>query len=117
MHLLPRKLRGDLNATLQHEKTEFVEYLARLLKLRKYTADDIICQEGTRNDEIYFIIKGSVEYVLPEFNNIPYKKLTKGERFGDLEIVHLFLEGKRLSEGKRIFTAKAKEDSEILVLS
>ena len=128
MHLLPRKLRGDLNSAMheslvrkilifKHEDSKFVEQLARLLKPRKYTADEIICGEGTKIDEIYFIIKGSVEYVLPEFNNIPYKRLKKGERFGDLEIVHLFLQGQRLSEGRRIFTAKAKEDSEILVLS
>ena len=128
MHLLPRRLKGDLNAALheslvrkidifKHEEKEFVEYLARLLRAKKYKAEEIICKEGEKNDEIYFIIKGCIEYVLPEFNDIPYQKLGKGERFGDLEIVHLFLTGKRLIEGKRIFTAKAKKDSEIFILS
>ena len=128
MHLLPRKLQGDLNSAMHeslvrkidifmNEDAEFVEYMARVLKPKKYSADDIICKEGSKNYEIYFIIKGSVEYVLPEFNDIPYKALKKGERFGDLEIVHLFLQEKQLNQGGGIFTVRAKQDSEILVLS
>ena len=127
MTLLPRKLRGDLNAAMhtnlvrkvnifKEESVIFVDYLARLLKPVKYQADTIICQEGALIDEIYFIIKGSVEYVLPQYNDTPYWKISKGERFGDLEILRWFTGGRTDTE-RRLFTAKAKEDCEILVLS
>ena len=127
MTLLPRNLRSDLNAAMhvnlvrkvnifKEENDTFVEYIARLLKPFKYPAESIICQENSPIDEIYFILKGSVEYVLPEYNDAPYWKISKGERFGDLEILRWFSGGRKEQE-KRIFTAKAKEECEILVLS
>ena len=128
MHLLPRKLRGDLNSAMHEslvrkitifkdESSMFVEYLARLLKPKKYQAEEIICEEGSSINEIFFIIKGCVEYVLPEYNNTPYLQISKGERFGELEIVQLLLQGRGALEGKRTFTAKAKMECEILLLS
>ena len=128
LHLLPRKLKGDLNSAMheslvrkigifREENPVFVDYLARLLKPKKYSADEYICKEGEGINAIYFLIKGKVEYVLPKFNDAPYLTLSKGARFGDLEIVYSFETGKRSIEGNRIFTAKAKEDCEILSLS
>ena len=66
--------------------------------------------------EIYFLLSGKVEYVLQEFNDTPYLTVSEGIYFGDLDIVRSLIDGDGI-EGKRLFTAKAKEDCEVLILT
>ena len=127
MHILPRKLRRLVNSSMHARLVQqvslfstegqgFLNYLATVLKPKKYGAEEIICNEGEDITGIYFMLSGSVEYVLPQFNDTPYMSISKDLHFGDLEIVNSMLKNQIL-HGKRLFTAKAKEDCEILVLS
>ena len=128
VQIIPRKLRRKLNSAMHSrlvhniplfsmESENFLEYFSKLLKPRKVLADEAICEEGDPINEIYFIIQGKVEYVLSGYKDYPFLSISKDIHFGDLDIVHCMLTGTRITEGKRLFTARAKEDCEILVLS
>ena len=134
MNLLGRESRARLKQTLYrtlvtemlcfqeasietHEFASFAKSIASMFKHRKIDENIYIHQEKDNIDNIYFIIRGSVDYVLPEYNDDPYFTIEgKGNMFGELEIVNGMLEGKGISS-KRLFTVKTKEDSEFLTLS
>ena len=128
INLLTRELKKQLNSALhaqlvhhqlpifEKRSSGFKNYLSSLLKPRKYQADSFIYQEGNTTNEIYFILKGKVEYVLPRFNDTPYMNISEGLHFGDLDFAFSILNDTGVS-GTRLFTAKAKEDCEILILN
>ena len=119
---LPRKLKVSLNKIIhhktvsqipsfQHQSSAFLEYISGFLSVRKYSQDQYIIREGEDANEVFFILKGQVEYVIPKFNDIPFIVLPKGQHFGELDmLIHQY-------NGKRHFAAKAKEDLEVLILT
>ena len=127
VNLVPRKLKRKLNSAMhrrhvtridmfKNENEEFLNYLSTLLRPRKYQAEEVICREGEAIEEIYFLLHGNAEYVLPQFSDTPYMTISKDLHFGELEIVNSLLVNKTV-HGKRIFTAKAQEECQILILS
>ena len=122
LNKLPRKLRKSLNKVIhfktimqipnfEHQSLRFLDYISTFLSLRKYSQDQYIMREGEEANEIYFILKGQVEYVLPKYNDIPYMIVPKGQHFGELDVLI------PKKNAKRYFSAKAKEDVEVLVLT
>ena len=105
---------------LDKESAEFQAFaddMSSMFKLKKYKEDTVVYTEKEKVDYIYFILKGSINYVLPEFNDDPYGALEgKGQIFGELEIFNGIIEGKGIW-GKRIFSAKTNEESEFLLIS
>ncbi|CAG9315921.1 unnamed protein product [Blepharisma stoltei] len=68
---------------------------------------EIIFTEGEYADEIYFLYKGTVNYVMgPE--KVSYKKLQEGSYFGDIEVIEVIL---------RKYTVVAKTDVHLLTMS
>lgn len=58
--------------------------------------------EGDQVNEVYFIYRGKVAYVLPRFDNKPYKLFEKGQLFGHVEIAmieEIFEENERALMG------------------
>ena len=122
LNSLPRKLRKSLSNMIHYhtileipsfnqQTKSFINYISSFLSIKKYSPDQIITLAGDEATKIYFILKGEVEYVLPEFNDTPYILIPEGQHFGELDVL--------LPEyyGKRYFTTKAKEDVEVLVLN
>ena len=127
MKILPRELKTRLNSAMherlvrqalhiaEDESNEFLGTFSEYVKPRKYLADDQICMRDDPIDEIYFLLNGIAEYVLPQFNDLTYMKITQGY-FGDLDMVKNIIEGNS-TDGKRTFSVKALDDCEILVLN
>ena len=133
LNILPRKLKKGINSGLLSEivnkqiplfsgqSSTFKTYISNFLKPRSYKADEYIYKEGSTCDAIYFLLKGKVEYVLPQYQDSPYSVITEGLHFGDLDLIFNILDHEdalsRINQERRIFTVKAKEDCQILVLN
>ncbi|CAG9326192.1 unnamed protein product [Blepharisma stoltei] len=116
---LPKSLRYEVSATMYNgvvktliffksQDPAFVVSLMPLLKPLLHKDLEYLWLEGTYPDEIFFITKGRVNFVL-EGNEVCYKSFLKGSYVGDIEI---------LTEiSVRESNAQACGDSEFLVLS
>ena len=57
-----------LQVKFLHDKDEiFVAYAVPLMKAVKYQKNEDIYTKGSVIDEIFFLVKGKVGYVIPEF--------------------------------------------------
>ncbi|CAG9326193.1 unnamed protein product [Blepharisma stoltei] len=116
---LPKSLRYEVSATMYNgivkeliffrsQDPAFVVSLMPLLKPLQHKDLEYLWLEGTYPDEIFFITKGRVNFVL-EGNEVCYKSFLKGSYVGDIEI---------LTEiSVRENNAQACGNSEFLVLS
>jgi hypothetical protein len=68
--------------------------------------DDVIYAEDEYADEIYFIVKGRINFVVTE-EMYDYKSLNKGSYFGDIEVV---------KRTPRKYKTRAAWDVELLVM-
>ena len=105
LNSLPRKLRKDLSRMIHyhtitqipifHEQTKaFINYISSFLFVKKYSSEQIITKPGEEAINIYFLLKGEVEYVIPEYCDTPYMRIPQGQYFGELDCL--------LNEYKRI---------------
>lgn len=110
-----RDLQG--NAFFEDQKTDFVAFLAPMLKPMRIEPGDYIFKTKELACEMYFIISGEIEMSLDykdvntaELIEIPFNLLKKGYFFGETDL--LFSEC-----CERSYNAKAVQKTELLVLS
>ena len=82
-----------------------------LLKAVKFNKGEYIFTKGLPNDEIYFVVRGEVGIILPEFEDLVYVRIQKEDYFGDIDYVI------KNGDNKRFFNVKALEDTETFCLS
>lgn len=73
---------------LQGKDDSFVVSLFSKLKPCNLADDMQLYTAGSIADEIYFIIKGRIELVIPEFPQAIYKSYFKGSYYGEIELLH-----------------------------
>lgn len=110
-----RDLQG--NAFFENKKTDFVAFLAPMLKPMRIEPGDYIFKTKELACEMYFIISGEIEMSLDykgqdsfNFIEIPFNVLKRGYYFGETDL--LFSES-----CERSYNAKAVQKTELLVLS
>ena len=64
----------------------FVSTIVPFLQHIQKDNGEYVCKENEYADEMYFIIKGWVQYVYGP-DNIHFKTLSKGSYFGDIELI------------------------------
>lgn len=119
---LPRNLGNQLtiavyekqitnNVFFDQRTTMFVAWVAQRLNFFKCKANNTIYSRGDRADQMYFIITGSVEFLLEENKEkLPFLQLEKDYFFGEIDLIY--------SEHKnRTFSVRSMSDCEMLVLS
>lgn len=95
---LPNKLRLELSQ-IMHDKAiknlyffknqprDFFAYAAHLLKPVKFSQNDYLYKIGDILDEMYFIIKGTIIFVLsPKYGEKEIKEIRKNNNFGEIEM-------------------------------
>lgn len=99
------------NAFFDKRSTEFVGWVASRLKSYKSPARVVLYNEGEFAHQVYFIVKGSIEFKISfKESTIPYLELSADYYFGETDL--LFSENKT-----RMNTVKTIEESEFLTLS
>lgn len=99
------------NFFFEKKSTEFVGWVANNLKSAKCKGNAFVYNEGDYAHQMYFIVKGKVEFVIFSHDEvIPYLELEKDYYFGELDF--LFSEKKL-----RMNTVKTIEECEFLTLS
>ena len=85
--------------------TTVVPFLAPLM----IPADDFVYQEKDYADEVFFIVKGRVNYVLTlRQKRIPYKSLNEGSYFGEFETIEQI---------PRKSSVQAQDDCDLFILN
>jgi CRP-like cAMP-binding protein len=114
---LPKKLRYQVAVTMyenaasrlpffKSRSPEFISTIIPYLRFSMIEIDELIYKEKDDSDEIYFLFKGRVNFVI-SLQALPFKTMLEGSYFGDVEV---FLKEKRLC------TAKAEVDCELLIM-
>lgn len=98
-------------AWLQQKEDQFVSSAAPRFKAIRFNAGDVLFKEGTPNEDIFFIISGKVAFVLPEYNDLVYVTMERGEYVGDID----FAANK--DKGIRLFTVKALQRTDAYFLN
>lgn len=93
----------------------FIAFVGPMLKPIKVEKDQYIYKEGDPIDEIYFLVSGKAAYALNDYNDQVYVIIDKGYYFGEIDFI--FMDDNGENDGKRKFSAKAIEDSDLLVLN
>ena len=65
----------------------FISWVCPLLKPQYYTDNQNVYTEGDSVNEIFFLIAGECNFVLPSFKNVAYISIKVGNTFGVLDIV------------------------------
>jgi CRP-like cAMP-binding protein len=79
-----------------HDKDEiFVAFISPLMKAVKFQGDEYIYNKGSLIDEIFFLVRGKVGLVIPEFDDISYVNIHPNDYFGDIDYVCKDNDGKR----------------------
>ena len=123
---LPQKLQLELSSIIhkqivskfpffQAQSAEFIAHIGPLLRPRKIQKEDYVYREGDGIDEIYFLLQGTVELVIHEYDDVPYVIIPQGYYFGELDLIQMLIDENQ--DGTRHFTVKAREDCDVLVLS
>lgn len=87
---------------------EMIARLGPLLKTIPFNANEMIFQEGEYSKEMFFIKQGTVEYVLPSYDYLPFMTVRKGNYFGEIDM---------LFGQNRKFASRAQTEVELLVLN
>lgn len=97
MEELPSKLRLELALAI-HESMysnvaffmgkdkSFIAWITRHIRPMHVGETDYIYKEGEEIFEIYFLVSGTVGYVLPRFENKMYFEIMQGSLFGQVDI-------------------------------
>jgi CRP-like cAMP-binding protein len=99
---------AKLMPLLNNKDASFVVSLFSRLKSYHVVESLTLYEVGSIADEVFFIIKGRVELVVPECEAVIYKSYFKGSYFGEIELIHNIV---------RIDTAKTNSKGEMQVLS
>lgn len=118
MEELPHKLKLELAMVIhksmytsvlffKEKDKSFIAWVARLIRPMNIEDQDYLYKEGDEIFEMYFLVKGSIGYVLPRFENKIYMEIKPGEHFGhtDLGNEKEFVEGNRAG-GRVTFFSK-----------
>ena len=87
---LPNSLQLQLSYLMHHDiirhfpffrnkSKQLVAKIGPLLRPQRAFKDEIIYREGDSIHNIYFLIRGSVEMVLPEYDDAPFLHIKKGK--------------------------------------
>jgi len=92
----------------ENTEKKFISDVGPCLKKLTYNKGEIIFSEGENSHEMFFIKSGGVGYVIPEFDNVPFMLIGKGNYFGEVDMIY---------GQKRKFSVVAQShDVELLVL-
>lgn len=122
---LPHRLKLELSTKIHREiimnipffkkrTSEFVSFIGPYLIPMRNKENDFIFKEGDLCTKMYFVSKGMIGFVLPEFKNTVYLVIEPGDYFGHLELDPDQLES---SKTKRKFSAMALNTWELMILS
>ncbi len=93
-----------------------LELISACCQERTFSAGEVILPEGASSDELYVIVQGEVEILVDpdlvsagpdEHEPVAIATLERGQSFGEIALV---------DRGMRSASAKAKQDSRLLVL-
>jgi CRP-like cAMP-binding protein len=100
------------NTFFEDKKTDFVAFIAPLLKPVRIDDEDYVFKTGELALEMYFIISGEIQMTirLETKEEVPFNTLIQRYYFGETDL--LFSENK-----ERTYNAKATKKSELLALS
>ena len=122
---LPHRLKIELSTKIHREivmnipflkdkSKDFVSFIGPYLIPMRSKENEIIFYEGEPCSKMYFLSKGMIGFILPEFKNAVYLLIEVGDYFGHLE-VDSTLQNK--DKPKRKFTAMALNTCEMMILS
>ena len=122
---LPHRLKLELSTKIHREiimnipffknrTSEFVSFIGPYLRPMRNKENEFIFNEGDPCTKMYFVSKGMVGFVLPEFKNTVYLVIEPGDFFGHLEIDPVLFENSKV---KRSFSAMALNTCELMILS
>jgi len=114
---LPKKLRymiaknmyesaADRIPFFKLRSPEFIASVIPCLKFTYYEPDKFVYKEGDDSDEIYFLYKGRVNFIL-NVRQIAFKSMLEGSYFGDIEV---------FAKIRRLCSSKTQGDCDMLVL-
>jgi hypothetical protein len=86
LETLPKQLKVKLSAYgfefrysnlkfFKNRSLDFISWICPLMTPQWYDYDDFFFIEGDECEQIFFIIKGSAQFVLPKYGNQPYIKM------------------------------------------
>jgi CRP-like cAMP-binding protein len=134
---LPHKLKVEVSFYL-HEDTymtmrflkdkqmSFIAWICPLLKPQIANENQYVFFEGEEIDSMYFLKQGTVNFVLPKFDNAKYIHITTGTNFGMEDIVSSIIKNEDIDQDDwiskkdimtRQFTIMASEQATLLVFS
>jgi hyperpolarization activated cyclic nucleotide-gated potassium channel 1 len=114
---LPKKLRYQIAKNMYESAAdripffkgrspEFISSTIPSLRFSYMEAQDLIYREDDDSDEVYFLYKGRVDFIL-NIRSIPFKTMLEGSYFGDIEVFF---------KTKRFNSCRAQTDCELLVM-
>lgn len=86
----------------------FIVNLMPMMKPLKYSNDEMIYKEGDYPDEVLFITKGRVDYILYN-SDMSYRSYAKGSYIGEIEILQ--------DKSRRLDNVRACGDTEFMFVS
>lgn len=99
------------NTFFENKKSDFVAFLAPLLKPVRVGEDDYIFKTGELACEMYFIITAEIQMtIFIDLEEVPFNTLISGYYFGETDL--LFSENR-----ERSYNAKVVKKAELLALS
>ena len=96
---------------------DFVATVGSLLRPFRVEPGELIYQAGEPVLELYFLSKGSAEFVLPQCHDLPFMLLQEGDVFGVMDLVPATKQSRIEKEAQRHFSVMAKTRCEVLCLS
>ena len=122
INFLPPKLKVDLLTYiysklvkdivfLQKRNIEFMRMIYPNLRKMSMSKDEIIYFEGDHANELFFIKKGSVSFVIPQYEHFVFLTIEQGYFFGEIELIF------DQANPVRKYTAITAQNSEFLVIN
>ena len=110
---------------LKEKTTKFITWICPLMKADFFEQDEYFFNEGDQVDHFFFIKSGKAQFVLPEYNNLPYLTVSHYNHFGFIDIVSSSIKNKfhvndwwnNYHSLKRDFTVRASEDTDVFYLT
>lgn len=90
----------------ENKDQRFITSVVPFLQPSYISLSDTVYNEGEPSNDIYFIVRGRLNFVFGEENTV-FRVLTQGHYFGDIEIYH---------KTKRMHTVVAGTDCSLLVM-
>lgn len=114
---LPKNLRYQIAKNMYESAAERIpffrgrspEFIASIIPSLKFSYVELgeyIYREEDDSDEIYFLYKGRVDFIL-NIRSIPFKTMLEGSYFGDIEVFYKI---------RRLNSCRAQTDCELLVM-